>query len=64
MAGRAWLYQPSRDREEHTAMLLREVLGNSCDRQAALMHFVSELEPDVVADLTAAVKAARKRPRS
>jgi predicted transcriptional regulator len=64
MAGRAWMYQPSYDREQHTAMLLREVLGNSCDRQTALMHFVADLEPDVVADLTAAVKAAKKRSRS
>ncbi|MEX2290546.1 MAG: BlaI/MecI/CopY family transcriptional regulator [Mycobacteriales bacterium] len=64
MSGRAWMYQPSWDREEHAAMLLREVLGRSSDRQAVLMHFVSELEPDAVAELTAAVKAARKRPRS
>jgi predicted transcriptional regulator len=64
MSGRAWLYQPAYGRDEHTAMMLREVLGTSGDRQAALMHFVSELEPDAVADLTAAVKAARKRARS
>lgn len=64
MSGRAWMYQPTCDREQHTAMLLHEVLGTSCDRQAALMHFVAELDPEVVADLTAAVKAARKRPRS
>lgn len=64
MAGRAWMYQPTWDREQYTAMLLREVLGSSYDRQAALMHFVSELGPDEVADLTAAVKAAKKRTRS
>lgn len=64
MVGRAWVYQPTCDREQHTATLLREVLGGSSDRQAALMHFVSELDPDAVADLTAAVKAAKKRRRS
>lgn len=64
MSGRAWLYEPSCSREEHTAMVLREVLGTSGDRQAALMHFVAELDPDAVADLTAAVKAAKKRVRS
>ncbi len=64
MSGRAWLYQPACSREEHTAMMLREVLGSSGDRQAALMHFVAELDPDAVADLTAAVKAAKKRARS
>ena len=64
MSGRAWLYQPAYSRDEHTAMMLREVLGNSGDRQAALMHFVADLEPDAVAELTAAVKAAKKRRRS
>ncbi|HWH30871.1 MAG TPA: BlaI/MecI/CopY family transcriptional regulator [Mycobacteriales bacterium] len=64
MSGRAWLYQPAYSREEHTAMMLREVLGTSGDRQAALMHFVAELDTDAVADLTAAVKAAKKRARS
>ena len=64
MAGRAWLYQPAYSRDEHTARMLREVLGSSSDRQAALMHFVAELDADAVADLTAAVKAAKKRARS
>ena len=64
MSGRAWLYQPAYTREEHTARMLREVLGNSGDRQAALMHFVADLDPDAVADLNAAVKAAKKRARS
>jgi predicted transcriptional regulator len=63
MTGRAWLYRPSHTREEHTARMLREVLGTSGDRQAALMHFVSELDTDAVAELTAAVKAAKKRAR-
>jgi predicted transcriptional regulator len=64
MNGRAWLYQPAYSQDEHTAMMLREVLGSSGDRQAALMHFVAELDSDAVADLTAAVKAAKKRARS
>ena len=64
MAGRAWLYEPAFTREQHTAMLLREVLGTTGDRQAALMHFVADLDPDAVADLTAAVKSAKKRARS
>lgn len=64
MSGRAWLYQPAYSRDEHTAIMLREVLGNSGDRQAALMHFVANLDSDAVADLTVAVKAAKKRARS
>jgi predicted transcriptional regulator len=64
MSGRAWLYQPAFSREEHTATMLRDVLGSSGDRQAALMHFVADLDPEAVADLTAAVKAAKKRVRA
>jgi predicted transcriptional regulator len=64
MAGRAWLYQPAFSREEHTARMLRDVLGSSGDRQAALMHFVADLDPEAVADLSAAVKAAKKRVRA
>jgi predicted transcriptional regulator len=64
MAGRAWLYQPAFTREQHTAMLLREVLGTTGNRQAALLHFVSELDPEGVADLAAAVRSAKKRARS
>jgi predicted transcriptional regulator len=61
MAGRAWRYRPALTREQHTAAMLRDVLGSSPDRHAALMHFVADLDPDTVADLAAAVKAAKKR---
>ena len=63
MAGRAWMYEPAYSREQHTAMMLRDVLQTTGDRQAALMHFVSELDPEAVADLTAAVNSAKKRAR-
>ena len=61
MSGRAWLYEPSCTREQHTALMLRDVLGAGGDRKAALMHFVSELDPDDIAGLTAAVKAAQRK---
>jgi predicted transcriptional regulator len=61
MAGRAWLYQPVCTREQHTALMLRDVLGAGGDRKAALMHFVSELDPADIAGLTAAVKAAQRK---
>ena len=64
MVGRAWLYQPALTREQHTAAMLQEVLRTTGDRQAALMHFVSDLDQEAVADLTAAVKSAKKRARS
>lgn len=63
MAGRAWLYEPACTREQHTARMLRHVLGASSDRQAALMHSVAELDPDDMAQLTAAVKAAQAAKR-
>lgn len=61
MEGRAWRYRPTLTREQHTAAMLRDVLGTTGDRQAALMHFVADLDPDAVADLAAAVQAAKKR---
>ena len=61
MAGRAWLYRPAYSREQHTASMLRDVLGAGGNRRAALMHFVSELDPDDVAELKAALKAAQSR---
>lgn len=61
MAGRAWLYRPAYSREQHTASMLRDVLGAGGNRRAALMHFVSELDPDDVAELKAALKAAKTR---
>ena len=61
MAGRAWLYEPSCSREQHTALMLRDVLGAAGDRRTALMHFVSDLDPDDIAGLTAAVQAAERR---
>lgn len=61
MAERAWLYEPSCSREQHTALMLRGVLGAAGDRRTALMHFVSELDPDDIVGLTAAVQAAERR---
>jgi predicted transcriptional regulator len=53
--GRAYVYTPKASREEHTAALLGEVLADSTDRSAALMHFVGHLSPAEVADLRAAL---------
>ena len=63
MVGRAWQYTPALTREQHTAAMLRDVLGSRGDRQAALMHFIADLEPDAVADLLAAVEAAKQQRR-
>ena len=53
--GRAWVYEPIMTREEHTAGLLGDVLAGSSDRSAALLHFVGQLDDDVLADLRAAL---------
>ena len=63
MSGRAWLYRPVRSRAEHAAALLQNVLAESDDRQEVLMHFVDDLDSDGVAQLRAAVDAARRRDR-
>ena len=63
MRGRAWLYRPVRSRAEHAAALLQNVLAESDDRQEVLMHFVDDLDSDGVAQLRAAVEAARRRDR-
>ncbi|TFV79386.1 BlaI/MecI/CopY family transcriptional regulator [Blastococcus sp. CT_GayMR19] len=59
MHNRAWLYTPTRSSAEHRAALLQEILGEAGDRDAVLMHFVADLDPDSVATLKSAVEAAR-----
>ncbi|SDG07190.1 Predicted transcriptional regulator [Blastococcus aurantiacus] len=61
MTGRAWLYRPIRTRAEHAAALLQDVLADAGDRQAALIHFVADLDSDSVSQLRSAVEAARRR---
>ncbi|MEU9581480.1 BlaI/MecI/CopY family transcriptional regulator [Streptomyces chilikensis] len=57
-SGRAWLYEPERSREEYTAALMQDALGNTEDRQAALQRFVEHMPPDDVSALAAALRAA------
>ncbi|MFJ4216424.1 BlaI/MecI/CopY family transcriptional regulator [Streptomyces hydrogenans] len=58
-AGRAWLYEPVRSREEYTAGLMRDALGDSQDRPAALLRFVEAISDEDVEALDAALRAAR-----
>ena len=53
--GKAYLYTPVSSRDEHTAEVLREVLADSADRAAALMHLVGKLDPGEAAELLAAL---------
>ncbi|MFI6855799.1 BlaI/MecI/CopY family transcriptional regulator [Streptomyces sp. NPDC050416] len=61
-AGRAWLYEPERSREEYTAALMQDALGNTEDRQAALQRFVEHMSPDDVSALAAALRAMGRAP--
>ncbi|KQX59678.1 MULTISPECIES: BlaI/MecI/CopY family transcriptional regulator [unclassified Streptomyces] len=58
-AGRAWLYEPVRSREEYTAGLMRDALGDSQDRPAALLRFVEVISDEDMDALDAALRAAR-----
>ncbi len=60
MAGRGWRYSATRTRAEHSAALLRDVLGAAGDRDEVLMRFVADLDADAVASLRSAVEAARQ----
>ncbi|MEU6465640.1 BlaI/MecI/CopY family transcriptional regulator [Streptomyces sp. NPDC046976] len=61
-AGRAWLYEALRSREEYTASLMQEALGSTEDRQAALQRFVEHMSPEDVSVLEAALRASGHRP--
>lgn len=58
MEGRAYRYQPTQSREEHTAALMGEVLASSSDRTATLLHFLEQMPPADVAQLREALAAA------
>ena len=53
--GKAYLYAATSSREEHTAMLLDEVLASSEDRSAALLHLLDRMDHSEVEELRAAL---------
>ena len=53
--GRAYLYFPTVTREEHPAGLLDQVLAQSPDRGAALLHFVGQMSERELAELRSAL---------
>lgn len=50
-AGRAYRYSPVRSREEHTAVLMEQILNTSADQSTTLLHFVEQMTPAEVARL-------------
>ncbi|KRE39630.1 CopY family transcriptional regulator [Janibacter sp. Soil728] len=66
--GRAWRYRPASTRESLTAQAMRSPLHDlsSADRQAAILHFLSEASADdldAVRTAMADVEAKGDRPR-
>jgi predicted transcriptional regulator len=53
--GRAYRYDATMTREQHTATLLEEVLASSADREGALLHFVGQMSNDEIFELRAAL---------
>jgi predicted transcriptional regulator len=53
-----------RSREEYTAALMQDALGNTEDRQAALQRFVEHMSPEDVSALAAALRAMGRAPGS
>ncbi len=53
--GKAYRYTPVSSRDEHTAEVLQEVLADSQDRTAALMHLVGKMDPGEAAELLSAL---------
>ncbi|MBT2454527.1 BlaI/MecI/CopY family transcriptional regulator [Streptomyces sp. ISL-86] len=59
-AGRAWLYEAARSREEYTAGLMEDALGDSQNREATLLRFVERMSHEDVETLDAVLRAARR----
>lgn len=51
--GRAFHYRPVWSREEYTAQLMRDVLGESSDHEAVFTHFVSQMTAEEARSLQA-----------
>lgn len=59
-AGRAFLYRPTRTREQYTAAHMSEILANdrSGDRNATLLHFLEQVPVEDLAELRDLVNRA------
>lgn len=49
--GRAFRYHPTKDRAQHTADVMHELLSDSGDSAVTLLRFVDRMSPDEVARL-------------
>ncbi len=62
MVGRAYQYVPAQTRDQHYAAIMGEVLTDSRDRAATLLHFVEQMSRDEVTELREALTG--RAPRS
>lgn len=53
--GRAFRYQPAKDRSEHTAELMHELLSDSGDSSITLLRFLDHMSPAEVERLKLAL---------
>lgn len=60
-AGRAYDYRPVLTREEHTAVLMEEVLASSTDRRGTLLRFAEQITPAELASLREALDVVAER---
>ncbi|WP_031511367.1 BlaI/MecI/CopY family transcriptional regulator [Streptomyces megasporus] len=59
--GRAWRYEPTCTRQQYTAALMRDALGDNPDPAGTLLSFVERMSPDEVEALRSALRAAQRR---
>jgi len=46
LRGRAYLYEPTRSREQYAAELMREALAGSDNPVGVFAHFIAEIDPE------------------
>lgn len=61
-SGRSYLYAPTASREEYTARLMADAMGESADRKAVFAHLLDQISAEELDALRTALRAARSRP--
>lgn len=59
--GRAWVYTPTCTRQEYTASLMRDALGENPDPAGALASFVQQISSTEADALRSALRAVKRR---
>ncbi|MEU0170332.1 BlaI/MecI/CopY family transcriptional regulator [Streptomyces iakyrus] len=59
--GRAWVYTPTCTRQQYTAALMQDALGENPDPAGALASFVEQISSDEAEALRSALRAVKRR---